>query len=134
MNLQPRKIKYKKIKKGSSKGFEFKNNKLNFGEIGLKSAESGFISAKQIEAARRSITRKLKRKGKLWVRIFPDFPVTRKPNEARMGKGKGNVSFWASKVAKGNTLFEICGVPIKIAKEALNSADFKLSIKTKIFQ
>ncbi len=133
MFLQPKKIKYKKIKKGKIKKLEFKSNKLNFGEIGIKAETSGTISARQIEAARRAITRKIKKKGKVWICIFPDLPVTAKPNESRMGKGKGSISFWAAKIKSGTTIFEICGVPTHIAIEALKSGSVKLPIKTKIF-
>lgn len=133
MFLQPKKTKFKKIQKGKLVKLEFKNNDLKFGEIGLKTQISGLITAKQIEAARRTITRKIKRKGKLWIRIFPDLPITKKPNESRMGKGKGSVSFWASKVRGGTTIFEICGVPTHIAVEALKSGGKKLPLKTLIF-
>lgn len=132
MLLQPRKTKYRKLRKGSLKRLEFKSNKLQNGDVGLKVTESGFVGAKQIEAARRAVTRKLNRKGKVWIKIFPDYPVTRKPGESRMGKGKGNVSFWASKVSAGRVLFEVCGVPVKLAKEALESSKHKLALKTKI--
>lgn len=133
MFLQPKKVKYKKVKKGRLAKFDFKSNKLRFGEIGLKAKISGIISARQIEAARRAITRKIKRKGKIWICIFPDLPVTAKPNESRMGKGKGSVSFWGARVRGGTTLFEICGVPTHIAIEALKAGSVKLPIKTFIF-
>jgi large subunit ribosomal protein L16 len=133
MFLQPKKIKYKKVRKGRLSRLEFKANKLRFGEIGLKAQISGTISARQIEAARRAITRKIKRKGKVWICIFPDLPITAKPSESRMGKGKGAVSFWAARVRGGTTLFEICGVPTHIAIEALKAGSTKLPIKTRIF-
>lgn len=133
MFLQPKKFKYKNLKKGKLTKFEFKSNKLTFGEIGLKSERSGFINSRQIESARRAITRKIKRKGKVWIKIFPDFPVTSKPTESRMGKGKGNLSHWAAKIKGGTVLFEICGVPKKTAIEALKSGGHKLPIKTIIF-
>jgi large subunit ribosomal protein L16 len=133
MFLQPKKTKFKKARKGKLVKLEFKNTKLKFGEIGLKTKISGIITARQIEAARRSITRKIKRKGKLWIRIFPDLPITKKPNESRMGKGKGSVSFWAAKVRGGTTIFEICGVQTHIAIEALKSGSKKLPLKTLIF-
>jgi len=133
MFLQPRKTKYKKTRKGKLKKLEFKSNTLKFGEIGLKAQVAGLVSAKQIEAARRAIVRKIKRKGKIWICIFPDLPVTSKPAESRMGKGKGAVSHWVAKVGGGTTLFEICGVPSHVAAEALRSGSKKLSIKTKIF-
>ena len=133
MFLQPKKIKYKKVRKGRLSRLEFKANKLRFGEIGLKAQISGTISARQIEAARRAITRKIKRKGKVWICIFPDLPITAKPSESRMGKGKGSVSFWAARVRGGTTLFEVCGVPTHIAIEALKAGSTKLPIKTRIF-
>jgi large subunit ribosomal protein L16 len=133
MFLQPRKTKFRKIKKGKLKKFEFKSNLINFGEIGLKAETAGILTARQIEAARRAIARKIKRKGKIWVKIFPDLPITAKPTESRMGKGKGSVSYWASRVGGGTTLFEICGVPKHIAMDALQAGGKKLPIKTKIF-
>jgi len=134
MHLQPRNTKFKKTRKRrQNTKFEFKSNTLVFGEIGVKSTVSGTITARQIEAARQSITRKIKRKGKLWIRIFPHMPVTSKPTESRMGKGKGAVSHWCAYVKGGTTLFEICGVPKNIAIEALKSGSSKLPVKTKIF-
>jgi large subunit ribosomal protein L16 len=133
MFLQPKKIKYKKIRKGKLSKLDFKANNLKFGEIGLKSKKSGLISARQIEAARRSIIRKIKKKGKLWIRIFPHLPITSKPIESRMGKGKGAISHWVSRVKGGTVLFEICGVPKNVAKEALKSGSSKLPIKTCVF-
>lgn len=133
MFLQPRKTKYSKTRKGKLKKFKFKNNKVQFGEIGLKSMVSGIITARQIEAARKAIVRKIKRKGKIWICIFPDLPVTAKPTESRMGKGKGAVSYWVARVRGGNTLFEICGVPANIGIEALKAGGKKLPVKTKIF-
>ena len=106
---------------------------MSFGDIGLKSTVSGTITARQIEAARQTITRKIKRKGKIWIRIFPHTPVTSKPTESRMGKGKGAVSHWCAYVKGGTTLFEICGVSKSIAVEALKSGSYKLPVKTKIF-
>ena len=133
MFLQPKKTKYKKTRKGKLKKFEFKSNSIKFGEIGLKAINSGIINARQIESARRAISRKIKRKGKIWLRIFPDLPITCKPAESRMGKGKGSVSYWAAKIKGGATLFEVCGVPSFIAKDALRAGSTKLPIKTKIF-
>jgi large subunit ribosomal protein L16 len=133
MFLQPKKTKYKKIRKGTLKKFEYKANTLKFGEIGLKAASSGVLSARQIESARRIIAKKIKRKGKIWLRIFPDLPITSKPSESRMGKGKGAVSYWAVRIKSGTALFEICGVPLYIAKEALLAAGKKLAIQTKVF-
>ena len=133
MFLQPRKTKYRKTRKGRLKKLEFKSNSIKFGELGLKAEVAGLISARQIEAARRTIARKIKRKGKIWVCIFPDLPITAKPTESRMGKGKGAVSHWVSRVRGGTVLFEVCGVPIHVGKEALRAGGKKLPIKTKIF-
>ena len=133
MFLQPRKTKYRKVRKGKLKKLEFKSNSVKFGELGLKAQVAGMITANQIEAARRTIARKIKRKGKIWIRIFPDLPVTAKPTESRMGKGKGAVSYWVARVRGGTTLFEICGVPKHIAVEALKAGSKKLPVKTKIF-
>lgn len=134
MFLQPKKTKYKKIKKGKLNKFEFKKNKLKFGTVGLKAIQSGVISARQVEASRQAISRKIKKKGKLWIRIFPDLPITTKPLASRMGKGKGSVSHWGARVASGSLLFEICGVKdTKIVKSALKTGGAKLPLKTKIF-
>ena len=133
MFLQPRKTKYKKTKKGRLKKLEFKANTIKFGDFGLKAQVAGVISARQIEAARRTIARKIKRKGKIWICIFPDLPITAKPTESRMGKGKGSVSHWVARVRGGTTLFEVCGVPKHIATEALRAGSKKLPVKTKIF-
>ena len=132
MFLQPKKTKYSKIRKGRLKKFKH-NNKVQFGEIGLKSMISGTITAHQIEAARKAIVRKIKRKGKIWICIFPNLPITSKPIESRMGKGKGAVSYWVARVKGGSTLFEICGVPSNLSVEALKAGSKKLPIKTKIF-
>lgn len=132
MILQPKKVKYKKTKKGKLNKFDHKAN-LTFGTIGLKSLESGFISARQIEAARQAISRKIKKKGKMWIKIFPNIPITKKPTEVRMGKGKGNVSHWASKVKGGSIIFEICGVNKKTAIKAFKTGSSKLPIKTQMF-
>lgn len=132
MLMQPKKVKYKKIKKGVLKNLEYKTNCVRFGTIGLKAIESGTISYKQIESARQAINRKLNRKGKIWIRIFPNYPVTKKPVEVRMGKGKGQVNYWASKVTGGNILFEICGISEDKAVIAFNAGSSKLPVKTKI--
>ena len=112
----------------------YKTNTLKFGTIGLKTAESGTISARQLEAARQSITRKIERKGKLWLRVFPDIPITAKPNEVRMGKGKGPVSHWGVKVGGGCILFELCGVNRQVAISAFKTGGAKLPIKTILFE
>ena len=129
----PKQIKYKKIKKGKLSKYEFKTNGLKFGILGLKAVESGFINVKQIEAARQAITRKIKRKGKVWIRIFPDLPITSKPTGVRMGKGKGSFSHWVVRVRGGTILFEICGVNLNLATKAFKTGGAKLPIKTKIF-
>tara|TARA_B110000908_G_C10185960_1_gene417992 strand:+ start:479 stop:910 length:432 start_codon:yes stop_codon:yes gene_type:complete len=134
MFLQPKKSKYKKIRKGTLPKLTYKSNKLKFGTIGLKSLEAGTISARQLEAARQSITRKIERKGKLWVRIFPSLPITSKPNEVRMGKGKGPVSHWGVKIGGGCILFELCGINKNIAMSAFKTGGAKLPIKTAIFE
>jgi len=134
MFLQPKKFKYKKVRKGKLSKLEFKSNKLNFGNIGLKAIESGIIHARHIEASRQAISRKIKRKGKIWIRIFPDLPISSKPTESRMGKGKGALSHWGSRVRGGTVLFEICGVKdLNIAVGALKTGGTKLPVKTKIF-
>lgn len=132
MLLQPKRIKYKKIKKGKLARFSYKNN-LDFGTIGLKSLESGFISARQLEAARQAIVRKIKKKGKLWIKVYPNLPITKKPTEVRMGKGKGNVSHWAAKIKGGSILFEVCGINKKTAIKAFKTGSAKLPVKTQIF-
>jgi large subunit ribosomal protein L16 len=133
MLLQPKKTKYKKIQKGKLNKYSFRSNKLQFGDLGLKAAKSGTISARQIEAARQAIVRKLNRKGKLWIRIFPNIPITAKPTEVRMGKGKGAVAHWGVKVSAGTVLFEICGISKNIAITAFKTGGAKLPIKTAIF-
>ena len=129
----PKQIKYKKIKKGKLKRLEFKTTSLKFGTLGLKAAESGIIHSRQIEAAKQAITKKIKRKGKVWIRVFPDLPITSKPTGVRMGKGKGQLSHWGVRVSGGTVLFEICGVNSNTVFSALKTGGAKLSIKTKIF-
>jgi large subunit ribosomal protein L16 len=129
--LQPKKTKFRKAHKGRIHGNAKGGFTLNFGEYGLKALEPERVTARQIEAARRAISRHVKRVGRLWIRIFPDVPVTRKPAEVRMGSGKGSVEFWVCRVKPGRILFEIDGVPEEIAREALSLAAAKLPIKTK---
>lgn len=124
---------FKKTKKGRLREFEFKTNKLVFGDLGLKATESGIINSKQIEAARQAISRKTKRKAKIWIKIFPDLPITSKPTGVRMGKGKGQFSHWGARVRSGTVLIEICGTNTKVLMEALKTGKAKLPIKTKIF-
>jgi large subunit ribosomal protein L16 len=132
MLLQPKKTNYKKYRKGKLPKIEYRSNKLQFGSYGLKSVESGSISARQIEAARQAITRKIKRRGKVWIRLFPDLPITSKPVEVRMGKGKGSVSHWVARIGAGTLLFELDGIPKKIAFAALKTGGAKLPVKTTI--
>lgn len=130
----PKRVKYKKTKKGKLVKLEFKSNKLQFGNIGLKAAEAGILNSRQIEAARQSLARKTKRKAKIWIKIFPDLPITSKPVGIRMGKGKGQVSHWGARVRGGTVLFEICGANTNAIINALKTAGAKLPIKTRIFQ
>ncbi len=130
--LQPKKTKYRKQFKGRIKGASKGGFALNFGSYGLKSLEPERVTARQIEAARRAITRQMKRQGRVWIRVFPDVPVTTKPAEVRMGSGKGAVEYWAARVAPGRILFEIDGVPDDVAREALRLGAAKLSVKTKV--
>jgi large subunit ribosomal protein L16 len=116
--------------KGKNRGFAQSGNRVSFGEYGLKATERGRVSARQIEAARRAMTRKVKRTGKIWIRIFPDVPISSKPLEVRMGKGKGNVDYWCSKVQPGTVLYEMEGVSEEVAREAFRLAANKLPIKT----
>ena len=129
--LQPKRTKFRKQHKGRIKGDAKGGFELSFGGYGLKAVEPERITARQIEAARRAMTRHMKRQGRVWIRIFPDVPVTSKPTEVRMGKGKGAVDFWAAKVKPGRVMFEIDGVSDGVAKEALRLAAMKLPIKTR---
>ncbi len=129
--LQPKKYKYRKQQKGRMKGNSQRGHRLAFGMYGIKSLESSWITARQIEAARVAATRYMKREGQLWIKIFPDKPITKKPLEVRMGKGKGNVEYWAAVVKPGRVLFEVDGVPEEVAREALRLAAQKLPVKTK---
>ena len=129
--LQPKKTKFRKMHKGRISGNAKGGFALNFGSYGLKSLEPSRVTARQIEAARRAMTRHMKRAGRVWIRIFPDVPVSKKPTEVRMGKGKGSVEFWAAKVRPGKILFEIDGVSKNLAMSAFELASAKLPIKTK---
>lgn len=129
--LQPKRTKFRKVQKGKMHGVSHRGHMLSFGTFGLKSLDEKWITARQIEAARIAATRYMKREGQLWIRIFPDKPVTQKPAEVRQGKGKGNVEYWAAVVLPGRIMFEVAGVPLDIAKEALRLAAQKLPIKTK---
>ena len=128
--LQPKRTKYRKQFKGRNTGVATRGNKVSFGEYGLKSAEHGRITSRQIEAARRAMSRHIKRGGKIWIRIFPDKPITKKPLEVRQGKGKGNVEYWVALVQPGRMMFEIEGVTEEIARQALRLAADKLPVKT----
>ncbi len=130
--LQPKKTKFRKAQKGRLKGQAKGGYTLNFGSYGLKAMEPERVTARQIEAARRAMTRKMKRVGRVWIRIFPDLPVSQKPTEVRMGKGKGAPEYWAARVLPGRIMFEIDGVPDELAREALRLAAAKLPIKTRI--
>jgi len=129
--LQPKHTKYRKYQKGRVTGIRSNLNQLEFGKYGLKSLETGRISAKTLEAVRRVMTRKFKRTGQIWIRIFPDMPITSKPAEVRMGKGKGSLSYWACKVQKGQILFEMDGISLQLAQQACELAHCKLPIKTR---
>ena len=132
--LSPKKTKYRKQFKGRIHGTSKGGTLLNFGSYGLKAVEPERITARQIEAARRAITREMKRAGRVWIRVFPDLPVSKKPVEVRMGKGKGSVEFWAARVKPGRILFEIDGVPSDVAKEALRLGAMKLPILTRVVE
>ena len=129
--LQPKRTKFRKQMKGRMKGVSQRGNQLSNGTFGIKSLDSNFLTARQIEAARIAATRYMKREGQLWIKIFPDKPITKKPLEVRMGKGKGAVEYWAAVVKPGRILFEVAGVPADVAKEALRLAAQKLPVRTK---
>ena len=128
--LQPKKTKFRKQQKGKLRGFATSGAKVSFGEFGLKAITRGRVTARQIEAARRAMTRHIKRGGKDWIRIFPDVPITKKPVEVRMGKGKGNVEYWVAKVQPGKVLYEMEGVSEDVAREAFRLAAAKLPVLT----
>jgi large subunit ribosomal protein L16 len=128
--LQPKRTKFRKQQKGRNRGLAQVGNRVSFGEFGLKATTRGFVTARQIEAARRAITRHVKRGGKLWIRVFPDKPITKKPVEVRMGKGKGNVEYWVAPVQPGRVMYEIQGVTETVAREAFRLAAAKLAVQT----
>jgi len=132
--LQPKKVKHRKQQKGRMRGKAYRGSTLAFGDFGLKAEETGRLTSRQIEAARIAMTRHVKRGGKVWIRIFPDKPITKKPAETRMGKGKGNPEEWVAVVKMGRILYEMEGVPIKVAEEALRLAAHKLPIATRFVQ
>jgi len=129
--LQPKRTKFRKQQKGRNRGLAQSGNKVSFGEFGLKATDRGRLTARQIEAARRAMTRHIKRGGKIWIRVFPDKPITKKPLEVRMGKGKGAPEYFVAVVKPGRIMFEVGGVPIEVAREALRLAAQKLPVKTK---
>lgn len=132
--LSPKKVKFRKQQRGRMKGKAYRGSTLNFGEYGLQAVECGYVNARQIEAARIAMTRHVKRGGKTWIRFFPDKPITKKPAEVRMGKGKGGTDSWVAVVKPGKILYEMEGVPRELAKEALRLAAHKLSVKTRFIE
>ena len=131
MPVMPKRTKYRKQQKGRNRGYATRGNKVNEGEYGLQALEAGIITTNQIEAARVAMTRFIKRGGKVWIKVFPDKPITKKPAQTRMGSGKGAVEYWAAKVKPGRIMFEIAGVSEDVAKEALRLAMHKIPVKTK---
>lgn len=127
--LQPKRTKFRKVQKGRNRGLA-KGTQVSFGDFGLKATGRGRLTARQIEAARRAMTRHIKRQGKIWIRVFPDKPITEKPLEVRMGKGKGNVEYWVAQIQPGKVLYEMDGVPEELAREAFELAAAKLPINT----
>jgi large subunit ribosomal protein L16 len=132
--LQPARTKFRKAHKGRIKGVATSGTNLDFGQFGLKALEPNRITAREIEAARRALTRHMKRSGRVWIRVYPDVPVSKKPLEVRMGSGKGAPEFWVARIKPGRVLFEIDGVPLQLAKEALALAAAKLSITTRFVE
>ena len=128
--LQPKRTKYRKQQKGKIKGIAYRGSQLAFGSFAIKTMDEGFITSRQLEAARVALTRFMKREGKVWIRIFPDKPITKKPLEVRMGKGKGNVEYWVSLVQPGTVLYEMAGVSEEVAREAFKLAAAKLPVRT----
>lgn len=131
MPLMPKRTKYRKVQKGRNRGKATRGNKVSYGEYGIQALEAGMITSNQIEAARIAMTRHVKRGGKVWIKLFPDKPITKKPAETRMGKGKGAVEFWVAPVKPGRVMFEMSGVAEPVARRALELAAYKLPIKTK---
>ncbi len=129
--LMPKRVKHRRIQKGRMRGYAYRGNAITFGEFGLQSLEPAWITDRQIEAARVAMTRYIKRGGKVWIKIFPDKPITKKPAETRMGSGKGAPEYWVAVVRPGRVLFEIAGVPEDVAREAMRLAAHKLPVKTK---
>jgi large subunit ribosomal protein L16 len=132
--LQPKRTKFRKQFKGRNRGLAQRGNSVAFGEYGLKTLERGQLTAREIESARRAMTRYVKRGGNMWIRVFPDKPITKKPLEVRQGKGKGNVEYWVAQVQPGRMLYEISGVTEAVAREAFKLASAKLSVKTTVIK
>jgi large subunit ribosomal protein L16 len=130
--LMPKRVKYRKQQRGRMRGKALRGAEITFGDYGLMAMEPGWVTARQIEAGRRTLAREMKRRGKVWIRIFPDKPYTHRPAETRMGKGKGNVEYWVAVVKPGRIMFEIGGLPEDVALNALKQASYKFSIRTKI--
>ena len=131
MPLMPKRVKYRKSQRGSMRGLTLAGSQLNFGEFGLQALQNAWLTNAQLEAARVALTRNIKRGGKVWIRIFPDKPISKKPAETRMGKGKGSTEHWAAVIKRGKIIFEMEGVPEEIARESMRLAAHKLSFKTK---
>jgi large subunit ribosomal protein L16 len=129
--LQPKKVKHRKMFKGRLRGSALRGNEVSFGDFGLQATSTGYVTARQIEAARIAMTRHIKRGGKVWIRVFPDKPITKKPAETRMGKGKGNLEAWVAPVKRGRMLYEMEGVSVEIAREAFRLAAHKLPVQTR---
>jgi large subunit ribosomal protein L16 len=132
--LEPKKVKYRKQQKGRRRGLAFRGSTLAFGDFGLQAKERGYLSAREIEAARIALTRHIKRGGKVWIRVFPDKPLTKKPAETRMGKGKGPTELWVAVIKPGRMLFEVEGVTSEVAREAFRLAAHKISLKTDVME
>ena len=132
--MQPKRTNYRKQMKGRNRGLAFRGSDVSFGDYGLKSIDRGQLTARQIEAARRAMTRFIKRGGKIWTRVFPDKPITKKPLEVRQGKGKGNVEYWVAQIQPGKCLYEIAGVSVDVAREAFRLAAAKLPVRTVFFE
>jgi large subunit ribosomal protein L16 len=130
--LQPKRTEYRKQFKGKNRGLALNGNKISFGEFGLKAIEHERLTARQLEAARRALTRAIKRGGQVWIRVFPDKPITKKPLEVRQGKGKGSVEYWVAQIQPGKMIFEMAGVPFELAQEAFKLASAKLPFKTRV--
>jgi large subunit ribosomal protein L16 len=130
--LSPRRTKFRKQHRGRMRGMAQRGNQINFGEFAIQATEPSWLTSRQIEAARRAMTRYVRRGGKIWIRVFPDKPITMRPAETRMGSGKGNPEFWVAVVKPGRIIFEIAGVPEEVAREAMRLASFKLPFKTKV--